>query len=293
MYNFNEQIRGELSRIDAILSELPEVNKTLLLGTIIRRNSSNNASYYLETSTMNKGKRARNIIPLGDENSKELHDLVVARIVSKTRKILVENKMVLEKALLHVKPYSISEIIKTMPKTYGEIIKSANEIETLKNVGTNSGYGFHFSEQELTQQQRTWMEEEYDRNPYKMETKHFAIDGTALRSKSEMIIYNILKSYNVPFRYESKLLLRNADGFAVTIYPDFTIKSRSGELLAYEHLGKLSDEQYRNNFASRLALYEGNGYSLWRNLFISEDWYGVLDSKSIDNMIRTFILPQV
>lgn len=72
-----------------------------------------------------------------------------------------------------------------------------------------------------------------------------------VRSKSEVIIANMLFEREIPFRYEAPLFA--PDG---TFYlPDFTI-TWQGEKWYWEHLGRLDEEKYRNHWETKHAWYE-------------------------------------
>lgn len=74
-----------------------------------------------------------------------------------------------------------------------------------------------------------------------------------VRSKSEVIIANMLFERDIPFLYEVPLYA--PDG---TFYlPDFTITAR-GETWYWEHLGLLDREEYRNHWETKRLWYEAN-----------------------------------
>jgi len=64
--------------------------------------------------------------------------------------------------------------------------------------------------------------------------------GDKVRSKSEVIIANLLFSNNVQYEYEKKLFY-NSDSW---IEPDFTIKMPDGTEKYWEHLGMIGTETY-------------------------------------------------
>ncbi|MDD1498566.1 AAA family ATPase [Agrobacterium sp. CNPSo 3708] len=68
---------------------------------------------------------------------------------------------------------------------------------------------------------------------------HEALSGDMVRSKSEVIIANLLHQAGVPFTYEEPLYA--ADG--TFFLPDFTLRV-GGEKYYWEHWGMLSDEGY-------------------------------------------------
>ena len=78
-----------------------------------------------------------------------------------------------------------------------------------------------------------------------------AVNGILVRTKSELIIANLLAGQGIPFGYE--VPLRAADG---TFYlPDFTIVAR-GETWYWEHVGRLDSDAYRNHWETKQAWYD-------------------------------------
>ncbi len=79
---------------------------------------------------------------------------------------------------------------------------------------------------------------------------HEALSGDMVRSKSELVIANLLHERDVPFSYE--VLLRAPDG---TMYlPDFTI-SWQGETWFWEHWGMMSSDSYQEHRERKVAWY--------------------------------------
>jgi hypothetical protein len=85
---------------------------------------------------------------------------------------------------------------------------------------------------------------------------HRTANGTLVRSKSEVIIADALSAAGVEFDYE--LAFRGHDG---TIrLPDFTIEDAvTGNLFIWEHLGLLSNPDYRQAWERKKAWYAASG----------------------------------
>jgi len=80
---------------------------------------------------------------------------------------------------------------------------------------------------------------------------HQTLADIMVRSKSEVIIANMLAEREIPFRYEVPLYA--LDG---TFYlPDFTI-TWAGEAWYWEHLGRLDNDEYRNHWETKKAWYD-------------------------------------
>lgn len=80
---------------------------------------------------------------------------------------------------------------------------------------------------------------------------HQALTGDMVRSKSEVIIANLLHERDVPFMYEQPLFA--SDG---TFYlPDFTVMAQ-GKQWFWEHLGRMDLPKYRQHWALKKAWYD-------------------------------------
>ncbi|WP_134500736.1 ATP-dependent DNA helicase [Microvirga pakistanensis] len=119
---------------------------------------------------------------------------------------------------------------------------NARRRENAQTPQINSSlFEFHMARPELLRR-RSW---------YEAGKIHEALSGDMLRSKSEVIIANLLHQSGIPFRYEEPLLAK--DG---TIrLPDFTITWR-GETFFWEHLGLLDQTAYAEDWKRKRAWYE-------------------------------------
>lgn len=114
---------------------------------------------------------------------------------------------------------------------------------------------------------------------------HSTARGESVRSKSEVIIANMLHAENVPYHYERPLELGG-----VTKYPDFTIPDDdSGVTYFWEHCGMLGDKGYAERWKQKEAWYRENqilpiesGGGAGGTLVVSRDSpNGGIDSKAI------------
>ena len=79
---------------------------------------------------------------------------------------------------------------------------------------------------------------------------HEALSGEMVRSKSELVIANLLHGRDVPFKYE--VPLKAPDG--TMCLPDFTVVW-NGETWFWEHWGMTSSEEYRARRDEKVAWY--------------------------------------
>ncbi len=90
--------------------------------------------------------------------------------------------------------------------------------------------------------------------------------GERVRSKSEMIIADLLYSEGIPYRYECPLYL---DGYG-KVYPDFTILNiRQRKEMYWEHLGMMDDTNYVEKVLRKMACYEKSGIVMGDNLILT------------------------
>jgi len=109
---------------------------------------------------------------------------------------------------------------------------------------------------------------------------HKTLAGIMVRSKSEVIIANLLHERGIPFKYE--VPLHAPDG---TFYiPDFTI-TWNGEEWYWEHLGMLDKEEYRKHWETKKEWYEKHGFS--ERLIITDEKRGI-DSKKFEHIIKKY-----
>ena len=110
---------------------------------------------------------------------------------------------------------------------------------------------------------------------------HEALTGDMVRSKSELIIANLLAERGISFSYERPLFA--PDG---TMYlPDFSIVY-GGETWFWEHWGMISEDEYRNHRQVKIAWYEkhfpGRLVETFEGPTLSRDAEGVIQREFAD-----------
>ena len=116
---------------------------------------------------------------------------------------------------------------------------------------------------------REWCAFEYKGREFAPDApEHYTDRGERVRSKSEVIIANILSKNRIPYRYECPL---NLEGIG-PVYPDFTIlRMRDRKELYYEHLGMMDDPVYAEKAVRKLYTYMANGIYLGENLILTAE----------------------
>ncbi|MEI4828659.1 hypothetical protein WAX78_04240 [Bacillus sp. FJAT-53711] len=75
--------------------------------------------------------------------------------------------------------------------------------------------------------------------------------GDYVRSKSEVIIANMLFASGIEYDYEKELIISNGK----KIYPDFTLY-KNDEIYYLEHVGMLHNQQYAERWLTKKNLYD-------------------------------------
>ena len=112
--------------------------------------------------------------------------------------------------------------------------------------------------------------------------------GEIVRSKSEVMIANILNNMKIPYKYECPLTLSGG----ITIYPDFTILDINRRCEVYwEHRGMMDDRTYANESVKRIREYQKNNIFLGDKLIITEESMKFpLDVVEIKNIIEHYFV---
>jgi len=114
---------------------------------------------------------------------------------------------------------------------------------------------------------------------------HRTSKGVLFRSKSEVIIADILARLGASYEYEKKLVSCN-DPHDFHL-PDFTL-SFEGDTFYWEHLGMLAIPSYREAWERKRQWYEDNGY-LERVITSKDGLDGSIDAAAIEKKARNKI----
>ena len=117
--------------------------------------------------------------------------------------------------------------------------------------------------------------------------------GEYVRSKSEIIVADVLASLNVPYRYEFPHELKSVESSrSVSVYSDFTcLNVRTRKEFVWEHFGMMDDADYAQNAVVKIEMYQNSGYFLGDNLIITMETHDKpLNSQMVLNLAKKYLV---
>lgn len=103
-----------------------------------------------------------------------------------------------------------------------------------------------------------WMDEQYTKLEFRNDdVEYYTRSGIRVRSKSELIIAEMLEARGIPFHYERPLYLKGLG----TVHPDFTVlNKKTRKVYFWEHNGMMDEEVYRERTLDKINYYMLNGH---------------------------------
>ena len=190
------------------------------------------------------GRRKRKTISI---DSNRLGELARKRYLKKRIKNLKDEIKYIERITKKYKSNSMESIIQDFPKVY-------------KSIPRQMFYPPEVREAIIWGNEPYYQDDEYLHHN-KVPTKC----GIKVKSKTEKDIVEALFDEGIPFHYEEVLYIDNKK-----IAPDFTIRRLSdGEVVYWEHFGRMHEARYRRNFFWKMSMYEKEGIIPGKNLIVT------------------------
>ena len=174
-----------------------------------------------------------------------------------------------------------SEINKTdkadIDLVYDSMPEAVRE-RTSPSVVTDDGYA------------ESWQKEKYIKFIAKGNTRFQTKRGEYVRSKSELIIANMLFDAGVPYRYEQAQAL--SVELMIAHHPDFCVlNKRTRQEYIWEHQGMMDDAAYCSDKIRMLSDYMSKGYFLGKNLLMTFETRDCpLSTEDVNAMIKEYLL---
>ena len=129
-----------------------------------------------------------------------------------------------------------------------------------------------------------WRTQEYEELSFREESpEYYSRLGLRVRSKSEILIADILDEMAMPYLYEKPLRLKHG-----MVHPDFTLLNiKNRKEIYWEHFGMMDDKEYRDEALMKIREYEANGYYQYDStIWTFESGKCPINTRTIRNMVK-------
>lgn len=268
MYQLKQNIITEQVYYERLLREMQKELAESPKGSYGKRKVNGKDFYYHQFCDNNKIVR-KGISKQSGSNQCLLKSLKRKHFLQKSIQNIENALKALSKFRNNFDEYNRMEICEKLSISYEEIaIKRINELIDVEMLD--------------------WDCEEFEQsNLFPENLRHISMNGTKVRSKSELLIADKLDFLNIPYRYEAALLIGDTK-----YYPDFTIFSPTEKkIIFWEHFGLTNEDDYLRSMYKKLIVYRDKGITTWDNLITTYDSNnGEINSRTIQRIIDVFLL---
>ncbi|MBQ1391586.1 MAG: hypothetical protein IIY82_07530 [Firmicutes bacterium] len=190
---------------------------------------------------------------LGEEGSSEVRWFVAGRVAKEAIKKVDAQLNTLKETAARLQPLDLQQVFTELPKKYQGLIdekrfKEYIDDEILKRLSVDLTARYHNSRRIASPANTT-------------------VNGTPVRSKNELLVWDLIERTGMPFDYEPIIYLEDVDEI-VQKSPDYKVMSRTGMTVNVEVWGKLDDPEYLEDNINKLSLYHRNNIDLGDNLLV-------------------------
>ncbi len=278
MYDLKARVEKEIEDLKYMIRESRKVLRQKKPGSLAVKTVKGTA-YYYESKTRDRTVRQKY---LGTADDERVGAFIILKVMEAKQKVMIGDLRILEGIKNDLGDYSTDVILAKLGEKYRTAFWGVDELRELKRSAGRLPWEVKNEYQETAENEG----KVFDRDV-------ITCDGNRVRSKSECIIYDILKASHIRFQYEPALYFHDEDYNEFAIHPDFYIDCKDGSNIIIEHLGMLNDQGYADTQEHKLRMYHINGYDLGHNLILTSDnnTFGV-DSSFISDMIAHVVLPR-
>lgn len=262
----NEIIESTIFEVQGVIKAAEKVNLSAPEGMLRTKHDGNEVQYFKR----NKGETAGCYLGKKDtEQIRKLEEKLYYKELSDTAKQEEAYLKKIKKTLEKMKDYN--SVFLSIPLEKRHLI---------------SPY-----EHEMPVEDEEWIRL-FNKKQVSSEIKLISQNGEHVRSKSELIIADRLKTAGIPYFYEDPLILNEKDKInCLYWHPDFRVQNvRTGKQYYWEHFGMLDNPEYCKSCQEKLELYAHYGYFPGDNLIItSESSNHGLNLEYVDCLIERYL----
>lgn len=272
-YDIDSILREELEAVNYLLDNLEVQDDGSML---MVRPCKKEFTYHRRFVVVGEdGERQRHSEKLGNERHPKVIEMKQQKFNQTLKRLLEEAKSFLEDTIGKYKGYDMDVVEEALPAVYRDTTGLVNKDPVLMTA------------------------EEWSRRPYKRNRYPYGPEanvnskGERVRSKSEVILHDQLTFLGIPFQSDVDISLIDESGAKIHKDADYLIGTIHGKKPVLEHLGMLSNQEYRDKAMKKLELYINNGYTLNKDLFLTADNRdGKINAYATMQLLRRMILPK-
>ena len=260
--NLNTQAHERLSELSTLIGKIETILKTSSKDKIWCKQRGNAFQYY----KIGTGKKpARTYIR--KKNIEIAKKGIQAEYYSNILPVLVSLNKSLKTFARHYDFQKIEKVYKKMPIAKQRLITPI------------------FIDNETYAKQ--WQSKSYEHKLEQPDKTLITMKKEAVRSKSELIIANLLNTNGIPYHYEYPVQIYSD----VILHPDFfCLNKRTCQEFYWEHCGKMDDPDYSKKLVRRLSLYARKNILPGKNLILTmETTDQPLNIKDLEKIISCFL----
>ncbi len=265
MDNYKERLEEQLKEIDSLITKTDRSAEKCKEPTIqgVMTSKGNNHDQFLWVDKVT-GKRRY----VRTEEREALRKTIQWKYEAEVNKKLRKLRIPLEKFLKEYDVSEIDNIYYKMAEPKKRLVKPVIETDEV------------FLER--------WRNIPYEPMPIENDTGFYSCCGVRVRSKSELLIADLLEKRGIPYRYEFPLVLRKNGN----VRPDFLcLNVRTRREFIWEHFGMMDNIAYANKNTVKIQNYEEDGYIPGKNMIMTfETSQCPISSVTIKKMIEEYLL---
>ena len=211
--------------------------------------------------------------------------LAKKEFASKALDVLEHNNSVLREAIDKQMPFDPDSILRSMTNAYSilpeEYFFDRNALMINMNLDGET--------QARINSHKEWGLQPYKESFFHPENKtNRTSTGKYVRSKSELLIYETLINYGIPFHYDEE---RQVNGLLTVM--DFTFQDITKDCFYWEHFGMMDSPKYARKNFRKLDNYYDAGIIPGYNLIITFSKGDNINMGTINAVITNEVLPKL
>lgn len=275
-----KEIEKEIKRLEDIIKVIDLFQKSEPKGRLYHQKIGDKVYFYCQSIDASTGKWKKKYI--------KKSDLALVRSLAQ-KQYYAAIKPIMEKSLKALKYLLKNYHPEQSDNVYDKLSVERRELIT-PIPGSKEERIRKWNEEHQKQRENTGFEVYNEFYPEGL--KYATEQGEYVRSKSEVIIANVLYLYrdDLMYVYEWPLDLRKGNRI-ITIHPDFKVMNvHTGKTKYWEHAGMMDNQSYASDFVKKVNTYAANNLLVGRDVICTYETAEIpLDTSVIKKIVEDLL----